>query len=159
MATQKVKITKVISSKETSMELKDGTEISGKIITCQAEFNGKSYKMPITAFGKLSDRIVVGAEVNVTSREYKGEKQYNAKKDENMHLLPDAKPWSGGKGSSGGMSEKDLLFIAACCLTNGDPAGFPQALDEAKALRELYVGSTPSGDESASEENQEDVPF
>jgi hypothetical protein len=166
MATNKVTVLEVLGVEDTSMKAQDGSEISGKIVTCKVSMDGKKFTIPVTAFGKLADRILPDVILNVTGRTSpKGQKQYNAKKSDNMHLLPDAKPWTGGNGggggkvSGGGMSEADILFIAACCLCGGDPAAYPQAMEEAKALRALDTATPFDKPAGSASDDTEDAPF
>lgn len=159
----KAVVKKIVGEKDASFAGQDGTMITGKTITCVVDVDGKVGNMPITAYGKLAEKISPGAELNVTKRvDKQGNSIFTAKKDDNMHLLPDAKPWTGGKGGGGGMSEDDILFIAACCLLAGDPSAYPQALEEAKALRALGTGGSASGgttDFSESQDDGGDIPF
>jgi len=152
-------IKSIVGERDASFEGQDGKKISGKTITCTVECDGKAGKMPITAYGKLADKIVPGAEVNVTKRvDKKGNSIFTAKKEDNAHLLPDQKPWNGGKGG-GGMSESDVLFIAACAMCGGDPAGFDQAMEEAKALRAHSKGSSGTTVDTTDSQEDDNVPF
>ena len=158
----KVKVISVTGTQDASFEGKDGQTISGQLIKCKVTVDGKAGVMPITAYGKLAEKIVGGVEVEISKRTDKqGNKIFTAKKDDNMHLLPDAKPWTGGKGGGGGMSEADIIFLAAVSIWDRDPANFAQAIEEATALRQ-ESNATPFDrpvDTTGSQEDTDDIPF
>ena len=164
--THKVKVIHVEEIKNTSFKTKDGKEITGKIVTCGCEDDsGKTFTVPITAYGKLADLIAVGTELNLSAYKDKaGNKVYNAKKADNSHLVPAssyAGGYSGGK-SGGGMSKSDLIFLAACgiCEDISDHESFLVAVKNANYLFDEYKNSpAKSVPEAAVAGGDDDLPF
>lgn len=165
--THKVKVIHVEGVTETSFQTKDGKTISGKTITATCEDNsGKTFTVPITAYGKLADHVIVGNELVLsTGKDKAGNKTYNAKKADNAHLVP-ASNYGGGGGQSGGTSKSDLIFLAACsiCTDISDHGAFATAVSNANYLFDEYKNLKSSGSsfkkvEAAAVEESDDIPF
>jgi hypothetical protein len=153
------KIIEIMEIKDVSFQGKDGTDITGKIVTCKVECGGVTGKMPITAWGKGGEKIKPGMTVNVDDRtDKKGNKSFTAKKENNPEMYPPSNYQGGGRSGGGGMSEDDILFITAATLCAGDPTGFDQALEEAKALRLHFKGGAAES-KPAADDDCGDVPF